>query len=139
MIKEAIESGKALKKFRELIIQQHGNPEIINDYSLLPHCAVKKELKAENSGYIHSFNTDKIGMASVQTGAGRKEKDDLIDLGAGIIMKARIGDYINRGDTIAEIFSSSEEKCEASAAILKESVTLSKSQPEPDKLILDII
>ena len=49
-----------------------------------------------------------IGRASQQTGAGRKQKTDNIDFGAGIVMKKRIGDSA-KGDIIAEIYSSEQQ------------------------------
>ncbi len=37
-----------------------------------------------------------IGRASQQTGAGRKQKTDNIDFGAGIVMKREIGDSVRK-------------------------------------------
>ena len=92
MIEEAIDSGKALNKFKELLINQGGNPEIINDYSLMPLSKYSLDILSPKDGYLSSFNTHKIGLTSVETGAGRKQKTDNIDLGAGIKLNCRIGD-----------------------------------------------
>lgn len=139
MLLENISNGKGLEKFRELLIQQGGNPEIINDYSLLPLSPSKTEVKAESDGYVYSMNTAEIGRASLETGAGRASKADSIDFGAGIIMKVRIGDTVKKGDVLAEIYSASDEKCASAASYFKDAVTIKDEKPNNPKLILDII
>jgi len=134
-----INNGKGLAKFKELLLQQGGNTDIINDYSLLPLSSEKLIVKSNNSGYIYSMNTAEIGRASLETGAGRASKADKIDFGAGIIMKVRIGDYVNIGDEIAEIYSATSEKCSSAANYLLSAIEIKNEKPKEPKLILDII
>ena len=139
MLAENIKNGKGLEKLRELIIQQNGNPNIIDDYSLLPHAKHSFKVLSTSEGYITEMDTSKIGRASVETGAGRKTKADILDYGAGLIMKVRLGEYINEGKEIAEIFASSEEKCIAAQNIMLSAIKTSSEKPSKEKLILDII
>lgn len=139
MLTENINNGKGLAKFRELLIQQHGNPDIIEDYSLLPLSKAKLEVRADSDGYIYSMNTAEIGRSSLETGAGRASKTDSIDFGSGIIMKVRIGDTVSKGDVIAEIYSATEEKCISAGKYLKDTIEIKAEKPEQPKLILDII
>ena len=139
MLADNIANGKGIDKFRELLIQQGGNPEIINDYTLLPLSSEKSEVAAEESGYVYSMNTAEIGRASLETGAGRASKADNIDFGAGIIMKVRIGDYVNKGDILAEVYSATAEKCTSAAKYILDAVKIKNQKPENPKLILDII
>lgn len=139
MLTENINNGKGLAKFRELLIQQHGNPDIIEDYSLLPLSRAKLEVRADSDGYIYSMNTAEIGRSSLETGAGRASKTDSIDFGSGIIMKVRIGDTVSKGDVIAEIYSATEEKCISAGKYLKDAIEIKAEKPEQPKLILDII
>lgn len=139
MLTENINNGKGLAKFRELLIQQHGNPDIIEDYSLLPLSKAKLDVKADSDGYIYSMNTAEIGRSSLETGAGRASKTDSIDFGSGIIMKVRIGDTVSKGDVIAEIYSATEEKCISAGKYLKDAIEIKAEKPEQPKLILDII
>jgi len=136
---EVISNGKALEKLSALIKNQNGNAEIINDYSLLPSSKYSTVFYSTESGYLSHYDTDKIGMASVETGAGRKEKSDIIDLGAGIIIHKRIGDYVEKGDKLFDVYSSDKNKLENAVSILSASFKLSDTKPPEDKLILDII
>ena len=139
MLAENIKNGKGLEKLRELIIQQNGNPNIIDDYSLLPHAKHSFKVLSTSEGYITEMDTSKIGRASVETGAGRKTTADILDYGAGLIMKVRLGEYIKEGKEIAEIFASSEEKCIAAQNIMLSAIKTSSEKPSKEKLILDII
>ena len=139
MLAENIENGKGLEKLKELIIQQGGNPNIIDDYSLLPHAKHSFKVLSTSEGYITEIDASKIGRASVETGAGRRTKADILDYGAGLIMKVRLGEYVNEGNEIAEIFASSEEKSIAAQELLLSAIKTSSEKPSKEKLILDII
>ncbi len=139
MIDNAIKSGYALEKFIEFISQQGGNTDIINDYSLLPQSKYKKEFLANETGYISKLDAQTIGMASVETGAGRKQKDDYIDFGAGIIINSRIGDYVKKGDIIATIYSSSQQKLNSAYNEFISAVEINRNKPPKQKLVIDVI
>ncbi|MCI8805860.1 MAG: thymidine phosphorylase [Clostridiales bacterium] len=139
LLEENIKNQKGLKKFKELIVSQKGNPEIIDDYSLFPKCKFKKELTSEFSGYISDMDTYNIGKAACEAGAGRKTKTDKIDYGAGIILKFSLGDKIKKGDILAEIHSSSEERLKNAENILKSCIKISENPLKSKKTILKII
>lgn len=134
-----IKNGAGLKKWKEFIIQQGGNPAIIEDYSLLPLSKETHLVLAKEDGYVFSMNTAEIGHASVVTGAGRLTKEQPIDLGAGIIMKKQIGDAVKKGDTLAVIHSSSKEKSSLAGDILASAITIRPQKPSLPQLVLDVI
>lgn len=90
-----------------MITRQNGNANVINNYSLFPQPKYKYYLKAEKNGLISKINCEEIGLSALSLGAGRKIKDAPIDLSAGIFFNKIIGDYVNIGDTIALLYSSS--------------------------------
>ena len=139
LIKKSIKTGQALSKFEEFVAQQGGNAKIINNYGLLPKANSKIDIKADKNGYINSINTQLIGRASVETGAGRIKKTDSIDLGAGIIMNARIGDFVKEDDILLTILSSTSEKCLSAAEIAKNAFEILPCPIEKPVLIKDII
>lgn len=135
-LEENIKNKKGLEKFRELIFSQNGNPGVIDDYSLFPAAKHKKIFEAKTSGYISGANAYNIGKAACETGAGRKRKDDIIDYGAGIVLKFSLGNKIEKGAVLAEIYASSENKCESALDILKKSIEISEKPPALKKTIL---
>ena len=139
LLLQNIQNGKGLEKFKQLLQQQSADVNVIYDYSLLPLSSCKLLLKSNSNGYIYAMDTDCIGMASQQTGAGRKQKTDSIDFGAGIILKKRIGDVVEKGEVLAEVYSSSEQKCQSAISLLQNAIHISNIAPNTSPLILDII
>lgn len=130
LLLEQIQNGKGLEKFRELLQQQGGDVRIIEDASLLPMAAASYELKAAQAGFVTHMDTALIGRASQETGAGRMFKGQEIDLGAGIIMKKRLGDAVAAGETLAILYSASEEKCRAAAGYLQKAIRIEAEKPQ---------
>lgn len=124
LLNQKIQNGDGISKFKELITLQGGNPDVTDDYSLFAKANESYTLYAPNDGYINSINAYEIGRASLETGAGRRTKADKIDYSAGIIMHKKTGDKVNKGDVIAEIFSSSMDKINVSANIINSAVNI---------------
>ena len=132
LLMEQIRNGKGLEKFREMITQQGGDVNIIENYDLLPLSPVKLEVKADRDGYITKMDTAMIGRASQETGAGRMFKGQPLDFGAGIIIKKRTGGAIATGGTLAIVYSESKEKCDSAAEFLKKAITI-EDKPAADQ------
>jgi pyrimidine-nucleoside phosphorylase len=100
---EAISSGRALEQTRKWIAAQGGNPDVVDDYSLLPQPTETIEVLAPRSGFITHIDTYQAGMFCVDLGAGRKKADDQIDYAAGVMFDRRTGDAVKAGEPIARI------------------------------------
>ncbi len=98
-----IENGAALNKFREMVENQGGNKNVVDDLELLPAAKRKLEIKADHAGYISSLDALQIGSVAVNLGAGRRIKTDTIDPAVGIVLKKKIGDPVQVGETLAVI------------------------------------
>lgn len=139
LLQQQITNGQGLEKLRELIIQQGGNPAVLEDFSLLPLSPCSYTLTAAQDGYLTKINTAKIGKASQETGAGRVYKEQPLDYGAGIIMKKRLGDTITKGEPLAILYSATEEKCTTAGKILADALTISATPAPLPPLVLDTI
>ena len=139
LLQQQIDNGAGIAKFRELLIQQGGNPAIIEQPDLLPLSPCSLEVKAEKSGYLTHMDTAKIGRASQETGAGRAFKEQPLDFGAGIITKKRLGDYVETGEVLAVIYSAKDEACASAAEIFQSALTISAEKAPLPPLVLNII
>lgn len=135
MAKDAIESKKALNTFVQMVKAQGGNSEYILRPELFKNADYSYEVKATEEGYIYSVNTEGYGIASLLLGAGRNVKEDKIDFSAGIILRAKTGDFVNKGDVIATLYSE-KNAFEASAKKLLESTKICATPPEKRDLVL---
>lgn len=141
-IEEAIrilQSGKAFDKFVEIVKAQDGRTDFILQPEKYPKPKFKEVIKSNSSGYLSFVNTYEIGMAAIDLGAGRKTKDDKIDSKAGIMFNYKIGDTINKGVVLAELYSDSKSGIEEAKKRIIAGVKISKTKPIIPSLIKKII
>ncbi|TES92286.1 MAG: thymidine phosphorylase [Candidatus Cloacimonadota bacterium] len=104
MLDDAIKSGGALALFRKMIELQGGNPEVTDDYSILPFSKDKKEIKAQDSGWISEIDAYEIGVVNLLLGGGRRRKEDAINPGVGIVFEKKVGDRVKKNEPLATIY-----------------------------------
>lgn len=138
-IKSVVETGKAVDKFRELIIAQGGNPEVIDDYSKFSQAKYKAEVESDKDGYISKIDAYKIAYACKILGAGREKKTDDIDYSVGIYLNKKHGEFCRSGETLYTIFSNDEEKTSQAKDFCKSAFEFSKQVPAKEDLIYKII
>ncbi len=136
---EAIASGAALKKFRELIISQGGDDSVIDDYSKLPQPKQKVEIKLDRVGFISHVKVMNVAKAAKLLGAGRTLKDDEIDYAVGVYLNKKVGDELKEGETIATLYVNSKENLEEAKTLMEEAFVIKSRPTEYPPLILDII
>jgi pyrimidine-nucleoside phosphorylase len=137
--KDVIKSGKALDKFRQLVSGQGGNPDIVENYELLPQASHTVDLIAEKSGYISSIDAMSVGLASQHTGAGRQTKEDIIDLSAGIYLHKKVGSQVNAGDKLATLYGCDEDKLDKALTELAKAITIDRTEVKTPTLIKKVI
>lgn len=136
---QAIENGAALKKLREMIERQGGNPEVTEDYSLFKQARHSVEIVAPRSGYIHRTDAERVGLASALLGAGREKKEDSIDPSAGIVLRKKTGDYIKKGETLAVFYTDDQSRVEGAREVFLSAFEYSTAEPQKHRLIYKII
>ena len=130
---DSINSRVAFEKFKELVSAQGGDVTYIDDTSKFEKSNYQIEYKSNKSGYIEKINSHMIGELSMNLGAGRKKKDEPINFKVGIVLKKKIGDYVENGETLAIIHTDDDS---ISLDILKEAYTIVDDFVEKPKAIL---
>ena len=102
-LRRALDDGSGLRKLRELVVAQGGDAAGIDDDAALPRAPRVEQLLAPRTAHVREVAADLIGRASVRLGAGREKKGDAIDLATGIVLRAKVGDRVERGDAYAEV------------------------------------
>jgi len=139
MLQATIESGAALKKLSELVEAQDGSAQDVFDTSRLPLAKVQMEVPSEVSGFLSHMECEKIGLISMHLGGGRAKKEDTIDLSVGLVLHKKVGDRVEKGESLATIHASTEEKAQEAAALLRACCTFSDSPVERPAFIKAII
>ena len=138
MLEEVIANGEALKILKQFIENQGGNPAIVDDVSLLPQAKFVNEVPSEQEGYISFVEADEIGTAAMVLGAGRATKESEIDLAVGIVLKKKVGDFVKKGESIATVYSNTEELAECMKMIYN-SIEYTSEPVEKTQLISALI
>ncbi len=128
--KEILDSGKALKKFKELCQLHTGNLD------KLPLPKYSKTVKATKNGFVHSFDVEKVGLACIKIRAGRRVKEDVIEFTAGIEFHAKIGDPVKKGDVLYTVHGDNADLFQHAIPDLISSVVIKTTKSKKDKLIL---
>jgi len=131
---EVLNSGEAYQKFLEFVNSQNGRIDLFQNTPAFTYPVISLK-----TGYIQSMNTEDIGKVSCELGAGRKKKDDTIDMTAGILLLKKTGDYVQEGEKIAYLYTSQEvDKEETINAYLK-TIIITEEQPQHQDMILEVI
>lgn len=139
MAKEAINNGSALKKFSDMVQAQGGNKDYIYDIDMFDKALYSEKWIAEKDCYIEHMDTEICGKTSVILGAGREIKESDVDYTAGIKFYKKTGDFIKKGDVIAELFSSDKDKIKQAISFLKNGYRFGDKQVEKQKTIIAFV
>lgn len=136
---EALASGAALQKFREVVLAQGGDVSYVDEPQKLMQETPTLSILAPCDGYIAHMNCKKIGESASLLGAGRAKITDEIDPYAGIVFQKKTGDAIQKGEPIATLYATEKEKLTLGKARFNEALTYSDTAPSKTPLILEEI
>ncbi len=136
---ELIESGKALEKFKDIIISQNGDASVIDDYTKLPQASIKYEVKSLKDGFVSDIDALKIAKACKNLGAGREKKSDSIDYSAGIYLTQKASEPVQKGETIAVIYTNKQETIKDAENLILSAYKITNKPEKRKSLIYKII
>lgn len=138
-IDEVINNGHALELLKQFIELSGGDGEVVNNYELLPTPKSVLEVFAQEDGYVTKIKAEEVGKAAMVIGAGRATKEDEVDHAVGIELKKKVGDKVEKGDLIAEIYYNDDKNVESSKNMLLDAYVIGNEKIENIKNILEII
>lgn len=139
MAQDAIDDGRALEKFRELIQTQHGDVNMIDHPELLPKASMVIPITADSAGWVKVVDAQDVGESSVEIGAGRQKKGDVIDQAVGIMVRVKVGDRVEAGQTLFDVHVNDRKAFETVFQKLKTSVEISNEPVEPPPYFWGVI
>ena len=139
MLKEVIENGKALEKLAEFVKAQGGDPSYVYQPQKFETARVQREIPAPQAGYIQKIVCDEIGICSLILGGGRETKESTIDLSVGLILHKKVGDKVEKGESLATIYANDEGKCEQATERFLAAYTITNVKKETEPLIKKVI
>jgi len=127
---QLLKSGKAERKLREIIQAQGGDPKIKpEDIKIGDKTA---EITTNIEGRVLSIDNEDIAKVAREAGAP-KEK------GAGVVLKAKLGNYVEKGGALFHIYAERSTKLEAAIELANKLQPLSLTKKLEMKMLIDRI
>lgn len=140
LLEERISSGAALAKFKSFVSAQGGDPSIVDAPDRLPQAPVVIEVKASIGGFVNAIEAEQLGLAAMLLGAGRATKDAVIDYAVGVMLRKKVGDAVEAGETIALLHVREENANTAEVSErVRQAYNIQDHKPEQRALLLSVI
>ena len=98
-----VADGSALNLFRRFVEAQGGLWEYLEHPERYPQPRHRLVLEASEAGWISGLDARELGLTAVTLGAGRRTVDDEIDPSAGITLRVKVGDRVEKGQVLGEV------------------------------------
>lgn len=131
MATEARDDGRALEKFRSMVVAQGGDGRMIDEPDRLPKADFVEDVAADRAGYIASIDAGQIGWSCVRLGGGRLVKAAPIDHAVGEVILIKVGDRLQVGDLIGTIHANDPDSLAEAKHELRQSITWSEDPVSP--------
>ena len=133
MASKLLESGAAYEKYQAMCGAQG-----VKDF-ILPQPAHSLEIRSNRRGVRGGFDTESIGFALVQIGAGRLRRQDELDHTAGLEMHCRIGDVIQDGQLLYTLHGSDPGKLQSIHSKMMDTIHWSDRASGRDQLVFKVL
>ena len=117
MAEQSIKDGKAWEKFRQLVIAQGGNVEVVDKPDQLPQAKMVEVVKSPQNGYLSQIHARLIGEASVLLGAGRSKKADPVDHSVGIVVHHKVGELVEQDSPLFTLYANDQTRLREAQAL----------------------
>jgi len=117
LAEQSIQDGKAWEKFRQLVIAQGGNVDVVDKPDQLPQAKIVEVVKSPQNGYLSQIHARLIGEASVLLGAGRSKKTDPVDHAVGIEVHHKVGELVEQDNPLFTLYANDQTRLREAQAL----------------------
>jgi len=107
MAEKILYSGKAFKKFKEIVKAQQGN------LNRIKYAKMKQNIFSEKTGKITEIDNKKINMLAKAAGSP-------VDKSAGVYLYHHVGDAVKKGEKIITVYSETKPRINGAIGFYKE-------------------
>jgi thymidine phosphorylase len=129
---DMLASGAAMDLWRSMIKAQGGDPD-----ADLPVARETDVIVAERDGVLQSLDARAVGEAAWRLGAGRARKEHAVQPGAGVVLHAKPGMRVRRGQPLITLHTDTPERFAPAREVLAAAYEIGDIAPEEQPLILD--
>jgi len=111
---DVLRDGRAMDAWRRMISAQGGDPD-----ADLPQARETHVVNAPATGVLTRVDALAVGIAAWRLGAGRARKEDPVSAGAGVVLRAQVGDEVREGEPLFELHADDTGRFERALAALE--------------------
>ena len=104
-VQASIHNGMALATLRRFVALNGGDALALDDFSRLPQPGQVVDILADRAGYISAIDGRALGILAMDLGAGRRDRNDILDLGVGIRVLTSVGQEVRSGDRLFQVYA----------------------------------
>lgn len=138
-LEQLLDTGQAMAKFQEWIEAQGGDVSYAIDPDKLPTARFRRHALAPRSGYVAGVNAREVGLTSMLLGGGRAKKGDRIDHAVGVVLQAKMGDYVEEGHPLLIIHANDEAKLPGATQRLLAAYDWTDEPVSPPQLLHQVV
>ena len=133
-VRQHLEDGTALEKFKEMVEAQGGQTDCIDDPEKLPQAKHVKKLPAPKRGYVHSIDSGQLARGVHMLAFDKKGK---MDPAPGVAELCKVGTQMKQGEPLMQIHYNDEARLESAMEYFKAAYRLAPKRPNPAPLVLE--
>ncbi|PFG36126.1 thymidine phosphorylase [Flavimobilis soli] len=135
-VRAALQDGRAMDRWNAMISAQGGDP-----HAELPWATHTQEVLAEEDGVLTKLDAYDVGIAAWRLGAGRARREDSVQAGAGVVMHAKPGDTVRKGEPILTLHTDTPERFDRAIEALEGGIEIAAPGTgfTPSDVVLDRI
>lgn len=130
-IQACIQDGSALETLRRFVALNGGDAKALDDFSRLPQPGQVVDVRAAQDGYIAAIDGRALGILAMDLGAGRRDRTDVLDLGVGIRVLARVGQKVAKGDLLFQVLAKANQPIVPDLYLTTLELTMAPPVPRP--------
>ena len=138
-VMRVIKDGSALETFKKMVIAQGGDVSVVDNPKNFKQAKYFHKVISKKEGYIYSVNAEDYGKVALTLGAGRRKVGDSIDFSAGIMLKAKRGDFVKAGDILAELYTDNKDAIATAEELFLNATEISDSKPIVRNVVIEKI
>jgi pyrimidine-nucleoside phosphorylase len=112
-IRKVLADGTALDVFRKMVEAHGGDPRVVDDDDVLPSAESEVVVESKARGHVRAIDAERLGILSVEMGAGRARAEDAVDPAVGIEIVATLGNRVAVGEPLAKLHVRERTSAEA--------------------------
>lgn len=138
-VRQALASGAGLRKLREVIERQGGDPGIVDEPGRLPRVRRQLTLPAPRDGRVTRIGCRAVGQAAMLLGGGRETVESRIDPAVGLVLHKKLGELVVEGEPLMTLHVRDDARLSQALDLLQRAVTVGSEAPASAPLVRRVL